>query len=196
MGFGSSTQLAQGIVGASGVLTEEELLYGGELANFSFGQGRLTATPLQIAAAVAAIANGGNLHTPQLVLGLTSDGITIDQPCEPYVSGRAMSTQTSDLPRKMMVQVVENGSGAKAKPEVGGAGGKTASAQTGRWNGEGKEEVQAWFAGFYPALSPRWSIVVLCENGGSGGDRAAPVFRQICSSIAEQGYVASDLKIP
>ncbi|MBP0963621.1 MAG: penicillin-binding protein 2 [Oscillospiraceae bacterium] len=196
LGFGSSTQLADGIVGVSGELTAQNLLQGGELANFAFGQGRLTATPLQLAAATAAIANGGQYHIPQLVLGTTAHGTAIDHPTEPYAVGQAMSAQTADILRDMMVQVVEEGSGGKAKPTVGGAGGKTASAQTGRLNEEGSEVVQAWFAGFYPAQAPRWAIVVLCEDGGSGGDVAAPVFGRICNSIAALGYVASDLKIP
>ena len=196
MGFGNSTTLAEGIVSAGGELTARELLQGGELANFAFGQGRLTATPLQLAAATAAIANGGQYHTPQLVLGTTLDGTRLDEVNEPYAWGQVMKPHTADILREMMVQVVEEGSGGKAEPAVGGAGGKTASAQTGRLNKNGEEIVQAWFAGFYPAQSPRWSIVVLCEDGASGGDRAAPVFRQICDSLAALGYVADDSKIP
>jgi len=196
MGFGSSTQLASGIIGAAGELTRQELLQGGELANFAFGQGKLTATPLQLAAATACIANGGQYRPPRLIAGTTEDGKNLTHPAEPYAAGWAVSSQTAQILRKMMVQVVEEGSGSKAKPDVGGAGGKTASAQTGSFDPTGQEVVQAWFAGFYPAQTPRWSVVVLCEGGVSGGDVAAPVFRQICDGIARLGYVADDSKIP
>ena len=81
-----------------------------------------------------------------------------------------------------MIQVVEEGSGTNAKPSVGGAGGKTASAQTGRYTEE-EEIVHAWFVGFYTADEPRYSIVVLAEGMESGGTYAAPVFRRICEQI-------------
>ncbi|MBR5559408.1 MAG: penicillin-binding protein 2 [Oscillospiraceae bacterium] len=196
LGFGSAIPLADGIAAVSGSLASSEELQGGELANFSFGQGRLTATPLQLAVMTAAIANGGEKLSPQLVLGTTEDGLTLAEKYPRYASAEVMSVQTSETLRAMMVQVVEEGSGANAAPAVGGAGGKTASAQTGRADPSGKELVHAWFVGFYPARTPRWAVVVLCEGGGSGGDVAAPVFRQICSSIADLGYVASDLNIP
>ncbi len=184
LGFGSSTRLAEGVCGAAGLLTEQELLVGGELANFAFGQGRLSATPLQLAAMMAAFANGGSFNTPRLVAGTTADGRSLEQRQPDYAPVAAMQPQTAAALCQMMVQVVEEGSGGKARPASGGAGGKTASAQTGVYNSAGQEIVQAWFSGFYPAQNPRWAIVVLCENGGSGGDAAAPVFRQICSGLA------------
>jgi len=196
LGFGSGTRLAEGMNGAEGVLPALEELEGGELANFSFGQGKLTATPLQLAAMAAAIANGGELLTPRLVLGTTDDGQTLTSPQPQYTPNRAVSVSTARMLQTMMVQVVEQGSGGNAKPQRGGAGGKTASAQTGTMDEAGEEIVHAWFVGFYPAAMPRWSVVTLCEGGGSGGNTAAPVFRQICDGIAELGYVADDSKIP
>lgn len=89
----------------------------------------------------------------------------------------------------MMISVVENGSGQKAKPETLGAGGKTASAQTGTYDEDGKEIVHAWFGGFYPADDPEYAIVVLAEGMESGGDYAAPVFKEICDGIAMRGKV-------
>jgi len=196
VGFGSAVQLAEGITSAAGSLASLEQLQGGELANFSFGQGKLTATPLQLAVMTAALANGGTRLTPQLVLGTTTDGEAMAAPMPQYASVKVMSAATADTLRSMMVSVVEEGSGGNALPKVGGAGGKTASAQTGRTDQTGKEVVHAWFSGFYPALSPRWVVVVLCEGGGSGGDVAAPVFRRICDSVSALGYVANDLNIP
>jgi penicillin-binding protein 2 len=196
LGFGSATRLANGMTGADGSLPTAQQLVGGELANFSFGQGKLTATPLQLAAMAASIANGGELLTPQLVLGTTADGQSLTEPAAVYAPNRAISADTAQTLQRMMVQVVEQGSGGKAKPQRGGAGGKTASAQTGRMDQMGQEVVHAWFVGIYPANMPRWSVVVLCEGGGSGGDTAAPIFRQICDGIAQLGYVADDSNIP
>lgn len=68
----------------------------------------------------------------------------------------------------------------------GQAGGKTASAQTGIYRTPGKEDseiVHAWFAGFYPADTPRYAIVVLVEGGNSGSDSAAPIFKKIADAI-------------
>lgn len=184
LGFGSATVLAEGISGAAGLLTEQELLDGGELANFAFGQGRLSATPLQLAAMTAAIAGQGQYRTPRLVAGTTADGRTMETAAPRYAATPAMSAQTAETLRQMMVGVVEEGSGGNARPARGGAGGKTASAQTGVLDESGEEIVQAWFSGFYPAENPRWAVVVLCENGGSGGEAAAPVFRKICNGLA------------
>ena len=72
-----------------------------------------------------------------------------------------------------------------AKPEQGGAGGKTASAQTGQLDGDGNEIIHAWFVGFYPAEKPRYAIAVFAEGMESGSDFAAPVFKKICDGIAE-----------
>ena len=84
----------------------------------------------------------------------------------------------------MMISVVEEGSGVNAKPEKGGAGGKTASAQTGQLDGDGNEIIHAWFVGFYPAEKPRYAIAVFAEGMESGSDFAAPVFKKICDEIA------------
>lgn len=83
----------------------------------------------------------------------------------------------------MMVGVVENGSGRNALPQTGGAGGKTASAQTGQFDENGTETVHAWFAGFFPAEEPKYAVAVLAEGGSSGSDTACPVFKRIADGI-------------
>ena len=94
-----------------------------------------------------------------------------------------MSEATAKKLQKMMISVVEEGSGINAKPESGGAGGKTASAQTGQFDKDGNEIVHAWFVGFYPAESPKYAIAVFAEGMGSGSEFAAPVFKKICDKI-------------
>ena len=185
LGFGMPVSLGPDWNTAAGNLpTSASLSSKTVLASFAFGQGKLMATPLQMASLAAAIANGGYSVTPRLVLETVSgDGVTEKAP--DYAPNRVMSEKTAAILRKMMIDVVENGSGEKAKPKTGSAGGKTASAQSGQLREDGSEIVHAWFIGFYPAEEPRYAIAVLAEGMDSGGDFAAPVFRAICDGIAE-----------
>ena len=185
LGFGMPTSLgpdwntAAGNLPAGASLSSETVL-----ASFAFGQGKLMATPLQMASLAAAIANGGYAVTPRLVLEtVNGDGVTEKAP--DYPPNRVMSEKTAAALREMMIGVVESGSGEKAKPKTGSAGGKTASAQSGQFREDGSEIVHAWFIGFYPAEEPRYAIAVLAEGMDSGGDFAAPVFCAICDCLAE-----------
>ncbi len=187
MGFGAPTALAPGMNSQAGNLpTAEQLQNAAELANLGFGQGVALASPLQIASAVAEIANGGYGVTPELVLGTTDDGETIRDIREPYAANRVMSERTAATVRDLMIAVVSEGSGRTAAPKEGGAGGKTSSAQTGIFK-DGEEIVHAWFAGFCPAESPRWSIAVFVEGGVSGEQVAAPIFKAIADGLIAVG---------
>lgn len=181
MGFGEGSVFAEGLSSAKGNLPEEASSPLA-LANLSFGQGELLATPVQIAAMISSIANGGYAVEPSLIIGWTEDGQVPQQ--QTQAKERIFSEQTAALLRHDMIQVVEEGSGTNAKPSTGGAGGKTASAQTGVYDENGDEIVHAWFAGFYPADEPDYAIVVLAEGMESGGTYAAPVFKRICEQLA------------
>jgi len=99
-----------------------------------------------------------------------------------------ISTQIANTVKSFMIKTVDQGTGMPAKPAYGGAGGKTSTAQTG-WVQDGKNVNQAWFAGFYPAQSPKYAIVAICENGTAGGADAGPVFKYIANSLAPScGY--------
>jgi penicillin-binding protein 2 len=183
MGLGEAVELAEGMLTQPGNLpAPEELANPAAYANFSFGQGSSLASPLQMAVAVAAIANSGLAVTPRLVMGVTEDGLTLTEPNPTYAASRVLSESTAAILRDLMIRVVEEGSGAPAMPRTGSAGGKTSSAQTGQLVG-GKEIVHAWFAGFYPADRPRYSIAVFVEGGESGERVAAPIFKAICDGI-------------
>ena len=185
MGLGSADQIAPGMYTQSGNLPLiSEFAAPAAAANFSFGQGSSLATPLQMASTVAVIANGGRSVEPRLVKGITPDGLIITQPTPVFASNQIISERTAREMREILVAVVETGSGRPARPIRGSAGGKTSSAQTGRFDDDGVEEVHAWFAGFYPAENPRYSIVVFVEGGVSGERVAAPIFRQIADGIA------------
>ena len=64
-----------------------------------------------------------------------------------------------------------------------GSCGKTGTAETGRLDSDGRPICHAWFAGFAPLRDPRFVIVVLVEEGGSGGEVAAPVFQEIAGKL-------------
>ncbi|HEX3027247.1 MAG TPA: penicillin-binding transpeptidase domain-containing protein, partial [Clostridia bacterium] len=103
---------------------------------------------------------------------------------------RVFSESIANTIKKFMIYTVDSGTGTPAKPTYGGAGGKTATAETG-WIQNGKTINQAWFAGFYPAESPRYAIVAMLENGVAGGADAGPVFKYIADSLAPSlGYSA------
>ena len=133
---------------------------------------------------VSAVANGGMAVTPNLVLGTTEDGEQIDYLEQP-AAVRVFSEQTASILQQDMIGVVEEGSAPLAKPAQGGAGGKTASAQTGQYDEDGEEIVHAWFAGFFPAQQPKYAAVILIEGGEYGGQVASPLFQQIVDLYGE-----------
>lgn len=185
MGLGSSVELAPGLATQSGNLPSgSELANPAGLANFSFGQGSSLASPLQMAQVVATIAGGGSTVSPRLVRGFTLDGEALTEDAESYAGSRLLGEHTAETLKELMVAVVEDGSGKPAQPAAGGAGGKTSSAQTGHMREDGdKELVHAWFAGFCPADTPKYAVVVFCEGGESGERVAAPIFRQLANSL-------------
>lgn len=190
-GFGRANLLAEGYESAAGNLPAmDELQNPADVANFGFGQGVLMATPIQIARMVSVFANGGYLVTPQLIKGYSDGkGTKMEESVPEYVANRIITEKNAQRVHDLMVSVVEEGSGKKAKPEYGGAGGKTASAQTGQYYDEEKtnEIVEAWFVGFFPSEQPRYTIVVLAQGMDSGSTYAAPIFKDIADSMLKMG---------
>lgn len=190
-GFGKTQEFAPGIKPSAGMVPNYEKLESpAALANFSIGQGDLMATPIQIARMMCVTANGGYLPTPRLVKGIVNDKlkyVTENLTVQPKkILSDSIAAQINDF----LIKTVDVGTGTPAKPAYGGAGGKTATAETG-WLKDGKIINQAWFAGFYPAVSPKYVIVVLAEAGSAGGASAGPVFKEIADNLAPYcGYPA------
>ncbi len=185
LGFGKESHLCSGIIASGGVLpTEKELSVPAELANFSFGQGKLTATPLQITQLTCAIANNGKMPILRMIKGLTPDGEKPVVEKKPQIS-EVMSEKTAEKIRNMMVLAVTGNKSSKAKSSKISVGAKTSTAQTGHYNDEGEELCHAWITGFFPAKEPKYAVTVLIENGGYGNDAAAPVFREIAEKITD-----------
>lgn len=186
VGFGRETLLCAGIIGSAGVLpTADELAVPAELANFSFGQGRLTATPLQITGLSCGIANGGEMPMLRLIRGLTVDGDFVSGEKDVRLS-RVMSEETAKQLRKMMVSAVRDNKNSNARSRKVSVGAKTSTAQTGRFDEKGEELCNAWITGFFPSRKPRYAVTVLIEDGGYGNDAAAPIFRRIAEEIIKK----------
>lgn len=191
-GFGEETRLADGLISQAGTLpTMKQVNEKGNLANFSFGQGVLMATPLQVANMVACIANNGVYNTPTLVKALIDDAGNTSEETNNNHGKDIMDKETANLVQQYMIGAVENGSGRNAKPESGGAGGKTATAETGWLRDNGEEILHVWFAGFYPANAPQYAIVVMDEDGKSGATECCPIFKEIVDGIASQSLTLS-----
>ncbi len=183
-GLGVKTKLDEKIYSMSGNLPEHsEIDSKAALANLSFGQGSLTATPLQICSMMATIANGGMLVNPYLVEGTVSAEGNYTGKKSYSENKQIISELTAKKIRAFLLSVVEEGSGRRAKSDLISCAGKTATAQTGKFRGE-EEIYNAWFAGYFPADNPKYSVVIMKEDGGEGAISCAPVFKKIAEEIA------------
>lgn len=148
-----------------------------DMAVASFGQ-RFTITPMQLASAYAAIANGGKLMKPRLIKELTdSDGNVIKR-FESEVIRDVVSKQTADTLRDILEGVVTEGTGKSAYVEGYRVAGKTGTSQTTE-----RDVYVASFAAFAPADNPVISVLVAIfnprEESYSGGTVAGPVAAKI-----------------
>ncbi|MET8056007.1 penicillin-binding transpeptidase domain-containing protein [Streptomyces microflavus] len=163
-----------------------------QLALSSIGQFNTTATPLQMAMVAAAVANHGDLRVPYLVDRVTTaDGDTVQQQ-GPRSYERAMSPSTAVQLQRMMVDVVENGTGSNAAIDGVKVGGKTGTAQHGIDN---SGLPYAWFISWAQAPDsgrPAVAVAVVVEDASadrsdiSGGGSAAPIARAVMEAALEE----------
>jgi penicillin-binding protein 2 len=154
--------------------------YAGETVSVAIGQGQVTATPLQLARLAAVIANGGRLVRPHLVKSIGGVPVPWTPPGD-----AGLKPETVRLVREGMRGVVAEGTGWRARLASLEVAGKTGSAQVvgharlARDPKSPKLLPHGWFICFAPADEPRIAMAVLIEHGGSGGESAAPVAREI-----------------
>lgn len=152
------------------------------LGSVPFGQG-ISVTPLQMVNALAAIANGGTLHKPYITKEVRDERGNLIRKMYPTVIRQVIDPNTARKMTDILVGVVENGSGTRAKIEGVKIAGKTGTAQKaekGKGYIAGKEVMS--FMGFLPADDPKIAIIVtLDEPSGArfSGTMAAPIFRRI-----------------
>lgn len=148
-------------------------------AGFGYG---IAVTPLQLVMAYAAIANHGNLYRPYIVKNIfTPKGKKVFSN-KPLKLRKVISDNTAHTVSELLVNVVNNGTGSKAKLGGVSIAGKTGTAQQ-LINGSYKnKQYTASFAGFFPADNPKIAMVVILDkpqNNYYGGSVAAPIFRNI-----------------
>lgn len=182
-GFGKEIDIGNGFTTDSGILPElKELNSDAAVGNLSFGQGKLTATPLQIAAFYCAIANGGIYNKPYIYSGYTdSDGERIS--AVQNNGKRIMSEYVCNIIKEGMLETTINGTGKTAYSTLFESATKTATAQSGIYDENGNEIKYSWFVGFFPYRNPSYVICIMKENGNSGGIDGAPVFKEISENI-------------
>ena len=186
LGFGTSISLTESIAADSGILPNlQDLQIPAEKANFCFGQGMLTASPLQVARMTCAIANGGNLPQARLIRGISKDGVSVEQENQ-SVSTPALSEKTAAALQDLMIAAAYGSDTFQGVPEHVTVGAKTSTAQTGRYDENGVEYCHGWITGFFPASQPRYVVTVLAEDAGYGNDAAAPIFRTVIEQIVQQ----------
>lgn len=149
----------------------------------SIGQGPVVTSPMQLLGMVSAIANGGTIYRPYVVKKIVSLTGDVLEEYEPEAVRRVpVKPETLAFVRQAMLSVVESGTGAKAKVPGVLIAGKTGTAQVVK---KGEEKRQAdlkdhgWFVSFAPVDNPKIAVVVLVENGGFGGQVAAPVAKAV-----------------
>jgi len=171
-----------------------------DLAAISFGQG-ITVTPLQLAVATAAIANGGNLMAPYVVEKVVNRYGEIQEQHTPQVVRRVVSAEVARQVRELMSLTTEvGGTGTLASVPGFRVAGKTGTAQKADpvTGGYSIDKRVSSFVGFVPAEAPRLVIlVVMDEPDGQvyGGLVAAPVFSQIASQALQYLKVAPTLPV-
>lgn len=157
-----------------------------DTCHMSIGQGAINATPLQMAVATAALANGGYVYRPRLVYADGPPGHPLG-PGGEIVKGELVtrmpwSRAMLDIVRGGMLDVVEapRGTGKRAKIENVKMAGKTGTAEVGPKDARKKN---AWMLVFAPFEEPRYAGVIVVEDALSGGRSAAPRVKELMEEV-------------
>jgi penicillin-binding protein 2 len=158
----------------------------------AIGQGDVRTTPLQMALAYAAIANGGTVFAPRIVDRIQSADGKVVARYESQAVGKlgASAEHLRSIVEGLEMAVADTEIGTAVQSAIPGVriAGKTGTAQvrdidrarmTGDKVKDFRERDHAWFAAFAPVEAPRLVVVVFLEHGGTGGKDAAPVARKI-----------------
>jgi penicillin-binding protein 2 len=194
LGFGERTGLpllgeTPGLVPNDEYMTKlhKRRILDGDTANMSIGQGDLLASPLQVAQAMAGIANGGALPRLQLITQIQdSRGRVVKATVPERKNWLGLDSKAVEVVREGMSEVVNSGYGTGKSGALSYTTlcGKTGTAQ---WGPKSKGQRLAWFAGFLPEDNPRYAFAVLYEGRPgetvSGGRMAAPMVRNFFEPI-------------
>ena len=148
--------------------------------NVAIGQGALLTTPLQLARIYAAVANGGTLVQPHLLLKLTDGQGKIVRLFKPEKKQKLpIQPATLDTLRTALLDVVTRGTAKNTGLELYKVAGKTGTAETGR-----QKDNHAWFVGYAPYDSPQYCFAILVEHTpGHGAEITGPIARELMSYL-------------
>lgn len=154
----------------------------GDAANLSVGQGDVLVTPLQLARAYAAVANGGRLVVPRVARAVVRpDGSLVREIDPPAGPKLPVDPKVLKYIRGGLAGVTKSGTAAGAfsgfdlkKVPVAG---KTGTAEV-----YGKDD-SSWFASFAPVDKPRFAVIAMVSQGGTGASTAAPAVREIYEAM-------------
>ncbi len=174
----------------------------------AIGQGAVRTSPLQMAVAFSALANHGVVYRPQLLLETRRGGDEVT-PHDPSVMWRLPASPAHiHRVRRSLERAVNDpkrATGYRAAVPMGRVAGKTGTAQVkslsrGARSAQGDQRWEhqdhAWFAAFAPYESPRLTVVVFLEHGGSGGKDAAPVARKVFEAFHQEIEPIFDAQAP
>jgi penicillin-binding protein 2 len=161
----------------------------GFTVNMAIGQGDLIVTPMQMAVAYSAIANGGTVWQPHVAAGLatTNDEAEVDliRPIRDRAVARLPLDATEIGVLQEGLELVISGAEGTARGAFAGfplsefpIAGKTGTAELGE-----SELNDAWFVSYGPSTAPEYVVCVFVERAGHGGESAAPIARQIYEGI-------------
>ena len=148
-----------------------------------FGQGQVTATPLQIAMVAAGIANDGVVMNPRLIDTVIGNDLSVVRAFEDSEFGRALEATVADDVTASMVASVSNGAAQGARIDGVDVAGKTGTTEN------DDNPYTLWFTGFAPANDPEVAVAVLVEDGGgqgqsgSGDTIAAPIAKKVIEAV-------------
>jgi cell division protein FtsI (penicillin-binding protein 3) len=197
--FGFGQALAPDFRGENpGIVWNPARLDPSALASVSMGY-QVGVTPLQMASAVSAVANGGELFEPRVVRAFLSNGRR--EAVAHKVLRRAITPETAATLTEIMEAVVEHGTAAKVATIEGyTVAGKTGTASklvSGRYS---KSDYNASFVGFVPSRQPALTIVVVIDsphaNGYYGATVAGPVFRRIAEAALRHLRIGPTVNAP
>ena len=180
-----------------GIVWSPAKLNDSALASMSMGY-QVGVTPIQMAAAVSSVANGGTLYEPRILRTVVHDGTRT--PVKPKVVRQTIKPETAATLTAIMEQVVVRGTGKAAQPPGFTVAGKTGTAAKLIGGHYSTSNYNASFVGFVPSQAPALTIVVVIDSphtkGHTGGAAAAPVFQRIATASLRYLGVAPTVDAP
>jgi len=148
-----------------------------------FGQGQVTATPLQMAMVAAGVANDGAVMKPRMVDAVIGDDFAVHKQYTDEAFDQVLSAADAKALSAVLVQGVDSGAATGARIDGVDVAGKTGTAEN------GSRPYTLWFTGFAPAENPKVAVAVVVEDGGgrgqsgSGNAIAAPIAKKVIEAV-------------